>query len=101
MAPYTAEFEGDDDAWDTSKGVRVLGVAFVPDYDQAAFAALIGPDGDCSEHLRIPHLLKRKSSYNPEDAQLKEADHQVDGYLEKYLLIYFGLVEKKPYAHAG
>lgn len=75
VAPYTPSFDNDDDDdWDTSKGLRVMGVAFVPELDQAAFACVVGPDGDCTDYLRLPNLLRRKQSFNKSDAALKEAD---------------------------
>nr|CAD7453944.1 unnamed protein product [Timema tahoe] len=75
VAPYTVEFtEEDDEEWDTSKGLRVMGLAFVPDYSQAAFACIVGPDGDVTDHLRLPHVLKRKNSFREEEKLQKEAD---------------------------
>ena len=74
MAPYTADFDNDDDDWDTNKGLRVMGIAFVPDLAQAAFACVVSPDGDCTDYLRLPNLLRRKMSFNKDEAVLKEAD---------------------------
>lgn len=74
VAPFTSEFDNDDDDWDTSKGLRILGVAFVPDLSQAAFACIVGPDGECTDYLRLPNLLKRKMSMNKEDNIMKEND---------------------------
>lgn len=55
----------------TLQGMRVMAIAYVPDYSQAAFACLIAPDGECTEHLRLPNLLKRKNSYREEEKILK------------------------------
>lgn len=75
VAPYHCEYpEEEEDDWDTSKGLRVMGLAYVPDYSQAAFACLIAPDGECTDYLRLPHLMKRKNSYRDEERQMKEAD---------------------------
>ncbi|XP_044731246.1 transcription elongation factor SPT6 isoform X2 [Chrysoperla carnea] len=75
VAPYNAEFpDEEDDDWDTSKGLRVMGVSYVPDYSQAAFACIVGPDGDVTDYLRLPHLLKRKNSFREDERKLKEAD---------------------------
>ncbi|XP_015115657.1 transcription elongation factor SPT6 isoform X1 [Diachasma alloeum] len=75
VAPFTCSFpEEEDDEWDTSKGLRVMGVSYVPDYSQAAFACLIAPDGECTDYLRLPHLLKRKNSFRKEEKVMKEAD---------------------------
>ncbi|XP_068086670.1 transcription elongation factor SPT6 [Anabrus simplex] len=75
VAPYTADFnEEEDEDWDTSKGLRVMAVAYVPDYSQASFACIVAPDGDCTDYLRLPHLLKRKNAFREEEKMQKEAD---------------------------
>lgn len=75
VAPYTCEFpEEDDEEWDTSRGLRVMGLSYVPDYSQSAFACIISPDGECTDHLRLPHLLKRKNSFRRDEKVMKEAD---------------------------
>ena len=68
MAPYTVDFnDEDEEEWDTSKGLRVMAIAYVPDYSQASFSCIVGPDGDCTDYLRLPYLLKRKNSYREEE----------------------------------
>lgn len=75
FAPYSADFSEEDDyEWDTTKGIRVMGVAYTTDLDQAAFCSLTSPDGDVTDYLRIPNILKRKSSFRVEDKAMKEAD---------------------------
>ncbi|XP_054274705.1 transcription elongation factor SPT6-like isoform X1 [Macrosteles quadrilineatus] len=75
VAPLSVDFgDEDDDDWDASKGLRVMAIAYVPDYSQAAFACLIAPDGECTDHLRLPNLLKRKNSFREDEKLLKEAD---------------------------
>ncbi|XP_077258460.1 transcription elongation factor SPT6 isoform X1 [Temnothorax americanus] len=75
VAPYSCEFpEEEDEEWDTSKGLRVMGLAYVPDYSQAAFTCLVAADGECTDHLRLPHLMKRKNSYREDEKMMKEAD---------------------------
>lgn len=75
VAPFTCEFpEEDDEEWDTSRGLRVMGLSYVPDYSQSAFACVVSPDGECIEHLRLPHLLKRKNSFRRDEKVMKEAD---------------------------
>ena len=51
-----------------------MAIAFVPDYGQSAFTCMAGPDGDITDYLRLPHLLKRKNSFREEEKLLKEAD---------------------------
>lgn len=67
-------FDENDYEWETSKGIRVLGIAYVPDYTQAGFCAVINHDGEVTDYLRLPHILKRKISNNKDDQALKEAD---------------------------
>nr|XP_031850226.1 transcription elongation factor SPT6-like [Nomia melanderi] len=75
IAPYNCEFpDEDDDDWDTKKGIRVMGLAYVPDQSQAAFACIISPDGECTDYLRLPHLLKRKNGFRENEKMMKEAD---------------------------
>ncbi|XP_065088333.1 transcription elongation factor SPT6 isoform X1 [Ochlerotatus camptorhynchus] len=78
VAPFNPAFDVDDDDydWDTSRGIRVMGVAYVPDYSQSAFAAITAPDGEITDYLRIPHLLKRKNTHREDEKSLKEADLQ-------------------------
>lgn len=61
-----------DPVWDTSKGIRVMGIAYVPDHTQAAFACLISPSGECTDYLKISHLLKRKNSFREDEKTMKE-----------------------------
>ncbi|KAK1116660.1 hypothetical protein K0M31_018202 [Melipona bicolor] len=73
IAPYTCEFPNkNDEDWDTSKGIRVMALAYVPDPSQAAFTCIISPEGKCTDYLKLPHLLKRKNREN--EKTLKEAD---------------------------
>lgn len=75
IAPYTVNFPDEDEYdWDTSKGVRVMGLAYVPDYSQAAFSAIVHSDGEVTDHLRLPHLMKRKNAFHEDERLLKESD---------------------------
>uniref|UniRef100_A0A182J0J1 Transcription elongation factor SPT6 n=1 Tax=Anopheles atroparvus TaxID=41427 RepID=A0A182J0J1_ANOAO len=75
VAPYRPPVpDFDDYEWETTRGVRVMGVAYVPDYTQSAFGAIIAPDGEVTDYLRIPHLLKKKNAYREAEKQCKEQD---------------------------
>lgn len=75
VAPYSVEFpDEDEDEWDTSDGVRVLSIAYEPDLNKAAFACVVGPQGECAEFLRLPNILKRRNGWREEDKLQKEAD---------------------------
>lgn len=72
MAPCQVSFpDEEEDEWDTSKGVKVMAIAYVPDYSQSAFTCIAAPDGDITDYLRLPHLLKRKNSFRKEEKLLK------------------------------
>ena len=51
-----------------------MGLAYVPDYSQSAFSCIAAPDGEITDYLRLPHILKRKNSYKPDEKLLKESD---------------------------
>lgn len=90
VAPFSVEFGDDDeDDWDTSKGIRVMGVAYVPDLAQASFACMVAPDGECTDFLRLPHLLKRKNTWREDERMQKESD---------LALIRNFILTKKPHA---
>ncbi|XP_018906474.2 transcription elongation factor SPT6 isoform X2 [Bemisia tabaci] len=74
VAPFSVDFDEDDEEWDTSKGLRIMSIAYEPDLSQAAFGCVISPEGEVIEHIRLPHLLKRKQSFRVDDKALKEAD---------------------------
>lgn len=48
-----------------------MGLAYVPDYSVSAFACMAAPDGDITDYLRLPHILKRKNSFRPEEKMMK------------------------------
>lgn len=75
VAPFAVDLpDEEEEEWDTSKGLRVMALSYLPDYSQAAFACLVAPDGEFVEHLRLPNLLRRKNSFREEEKLLKEAD---------------------------
>ncbi|KAF7990730.1 hypothetical protein HCN44_000535 [Aphidius gifuensis] len=64
IAPYKCDnsiFDGDD--WDTSCGLRVMTISYVPDQTQAGFACIVTPNGDCTDYLKLPHVLKREDTW--------------------------------------
>jgi len=75
VAPYDAKFqEEEDEEWDTSKGIRVLSIAYVPDFNQTAFACIVSHDGEPADYIRLQSILKSVRSYNETDRTEKEAD---------------------------
>ncbi|XP_034935114.1 transcription elongation factor SPT6-like [Chelonus insularis] len=89
IAPFSVEFPEEVDAeWNTSKGIRVMAISYVPDYTQAAFTCIIAPDKECTDFLKLPHLLKRKNSFREHEKAMKEVD---------LLAIKNFILEKKPH----
>lgn len=76
VAPYDVGdiIDENDDEWETSKGIRILGVAYVPDHSQAAFCAMVNTEGEVTDYLRLPNILKRKNTNSKDEKALKEAD---------------------------
>ena len=66
----------EDEDFDTRAGVRVMGFAFLPERDQAAFAAVIDGDGEVTDHIRLPHfMLRTRSEMAPEgDRFMRQKD---------------------------
>ncbi|KAM7309648.1 transcription elongation factor SPT6 [Ixodes scapularis] len=89
VAPYQVDpqMEEDED-FDTRDGIRVFAIAYENDWEVPAFGALIDGTGEVMEHLRLPHLLKRKNSWKEKERELKEHDMRV---LRKFIL------NKKPH----
>lgn len=74
MAPYKTDFPDEEDEWDTKNGIRVMALSYVADYDQAAFGCLVNVDGECTDHIRLEHILKRKNAWKESDRAGKERD---------------------------
>ncbi|TDG44583.1 hypothetical protein AWZ03_008989 [Drosophila navojoa] len=76
VAPYKPEMpqHHNFEEWSTLRGIRSMGLAYDPDQSVAAFCAIASPEGDITDYLRLPSILKRKNSYNAEDKALKLAD---------------------------
>jgi hypothetical protein len=58
-----AEFEDmeDDDDWDCSGGARILGISYSPDREEASYAALISPEGEVVDYVKLSYLLASRS----------------------------------------
>jgi len=48
-----------------------MSIAYVPDFDQAPFACIVAPDGECIEYKKLPYLLRRKNSYREDERLMK------------------------------
>lgn len=53
-----------------------MGVAYEPDLSQASFACMVAPDGEVTDYLRLPSLLKRRNGYR-EDDKLQKVNYQL------------------------
>ena len=76
--PYTNDFSGEDDeAWDTSDGVRVLGIGYSEDEDDAAYAALIDTSGDMKDYLKLSYIMKRDNAFIQREREGKDEDRRM------------------------
>ena len=62
-APYTNDFKDEEEEWDTSDGVRVLGISYSDDQDEASYGALISTQGDVADFIKLSFLTKRPDSF--------------------------------------
>lgn len=76
VAPYKPDLPSDYgyEEWSTLRGIRVLSLAYDPDQSVAAFCAVTTVEGDISDYLRLPNILKRKNSHNAEEKSQKLHD---------------------------
>ena len=73
-APYNNDFSGEDEElWDTSEGIRVLGICYSDDDDNASYGAMINMQGEVSDFIKLSYLTKRDNSYI-EKERLGKAD---------------------------
>ena len=73
--PYTKDFSGEDDeAWDTSDGVRVLGIGYSEDEEDAAYAVLIDTSGEMKDYLKLSYIMKRDNSFIQREREGKDED---------------------------
>jgi hypothetical protein len=47
----------DEDDWDCSSGARILGISYSPDREEASYAALISPEGEVVDYVKLSYLL--------------------------------------------
>lgn len=77
IAPYRIENTQiiDDEDFDTRYGIRVMGLAFMPNSESPAFAAILDSDGIVIEFIRLPYLiLKRHEFATEQERNLREGD---------------------------
>ncbi len=51
----------DEDDWDCSGGARILGISYSPDREEASYAALISPEGEVVDYVKLSFLLCSRS----------------------------------------
>jgi transcription elongation factor SPT6 len=62
VASYQSDQQLDDDDDDAdSHGLRVMGIAYSTDRNEAAYAACIDRDGEVSDFMRLTHILNRRA----------------------------------------
>ena len=76
--PYTKDFSGEDDeAWDTSDGVRVLGIGYSEDEEDAAYAVLIDTSGEMKDYLKLSYIMKRDNAFIQREREGKDEDRRM------------------------
>ena len=86
IAPYTSEFSDENDEdWDTSKGIRVMGLAYVPVSISSRFYLHNFSRRKMYDYLKLPHLLKRQNSFRENEKTLKEADLFIVSGIKEYI----------------
>ena len=80
VAPYETDFpEEEEDEWDTKNGLRVMAISYTSDLEQASFGCLVNVDGECSDHIRLENILKRKNAWKDIDrAGLKNPKFHIE-----------------------
>ena len=71
VAPYQSEHAEEDEDFDPSQGIRVLGVVCSDHRNDASFAAMIDGDGAMTDFMRLPGIIFSKRARNLEDKKLK------------------------------
>lgn len=65
VAPYSFNAEEcrveDEDEFETSKGVRIVGLAFEPKNEEASYAAIIDGDGEITDYIKLEFLMHKRS----------------------------------------
>lgn len=77
VAPYRVESAAltEDEDFDLRDGIRVMGIAFMPNSESPAFAAVLDSDGIVIEFIRLPYLLLKRQEYASEQERtLREQD---------------------------
>ncbi|CAH2250199.1 transcription elongation factor SPT6 [Pararge aegeria] len=75
VSPYESRVsDDDDDEWDTTNGLRVLSIAYVPDRTHSSFACVIAAAGEVVDHLRLPHIMYRRNAWDALERRSKEED---------------------------
>ncbi|KAK2185910.1 hypothetical protein NP493_217g02051 [Ridgeia piscesae] len=76
VAPYQVEqqLDDEDDEFDSSRGLRVMGVCYSTNREVASYCCVIDGDGNVVDFMRLVHIMKRKNSYRASDREAKEME---------------------------
>ena len=73
-APYTADFRGEEEElWDTSDGVRVLGISYAEDQEEASYGVMLNMAGEVADFIKLGYLTRRTDAFM-EKERLGKAD---------------------------
>ena len=75
IAPYAFKFsKKENEDWNIREGIRVMGIAYSSDECQASYACIVAPGGECTDFLKLSHLLKRRNCLRGSEKLMKEVD---------------------------
>lgn len=71
------ELDDDEEDFDTRDGLRVLGLAFTPNNDEASYAAMIDGDGEVTDFLKLEFFMHKRTEgfATAKDHMLRQGDY--------------------------
>lgn len=61
--PYSISFHDKNGDIQSTKDLRIMGIAFEGDPSQATFCAMIDKDGNVTDYLQLPRLISRREKF--------------------------------------
>ncbi|ESO05770.1 hypothetical protein HELRODRAFT_191379 [Helobdella robusta] len=76
VAPYQVDqpLDEEDEDYDTSNGLRIMGVSFSDDKSEASYCAIIDGSGEVTDYLKLPYLATRRNSWIKDERVAKEKE---------------------------
>ena len=85
VGKYQVNFEEEDeDDWDSSHGVRVMGIMYEADQDTSAYGVLITMEGEVGSIIKLDYLLQRVDAFSDRVREEKAAERKkLSDFIEK------------------